>query len=115
MNALKIIHANLFGKIFILISLLFFISIQSFGQAKDISSVQPHQFEIAGSQVLKINSSITGQEYVLHIQLPQHYSDTSKTFPVVYLLDSQWDFPLITAIYGDQYAEYYHCRYHLGR
>jgi hypothetical protein len=105
MNALKIIHANLFGKIFILISLLFFISIQSFGQAKDISSVQPHQFEIAGSQVLKINSSITGQEYVLHIQLPQHYSDTSKTFPVVYLLDSQWDFPLITAIYGDQYYD----------
>ena len=105
MNASKIVHTDLLGKIFVLILSFIFISIQSFGQAKDISSVQSPQFEIAGSQVLKINSSITGQEYILHIQLPQHYSDTSKTFPVVYLLDSQWDFPLITAIHGDQYYD----------
>jgi len=105
MNASKIIHTSLIGKIFILVLVLILMSFQSFGQAKEISSVQPPQFEIAGSKVLKINSSITGQEYVLHIQLPQRYSDTSKTFPVVYLLDSQWDFPLITAIYGDQYYD----------
>ena len=73
-------------------------------QNKDASPI-PQQFEIAGSQILKITSSITGQEYVLHVNLPQHYSDTTKTFPVVYLMDSQWDFPLVTAIYGDQYYD----------
>jgi predicted alpha/beta superfamily hydrolase len=69
------------------------------------SSTKPPQVEIAGSQLLKINSSITGQEYVLHISLPQHYNDTSKTYPVIYLVDSQWDFSLVTAIYGDQYYD----------
>jgi predicted alpha/beta superfamily hydrolase len=69
------------------------------------SSIKPPEVEIAGSHLLKINSSITGQEYVLHINLPQHYDDTSKTFPVIYLVDSQWDFSLVTAIYGDQYFD----------
>ncbi len=63
------------------------------------------QFEIGGSQVIKMNSTITGQEYVLHINLPQRYGDTNRTFPVIYLLDSQWDFPLITSIYGTQYYD----------
>ena len=88
----------------VLIVLLVGFSLVGNAQNKDVSAVPP-QFEIAGSQALKINSSITGQEYVLHVNLPQHYSDTSKTFPVVYLLDSQWDFPLVTAIYGDQYYD----------
>jgi predicted alpha/beta superfamily hydrolase len=78
------------------------------GQGKMIDDSQgskPPEFIMAGSQVLKINSTITGQEYVLHISLPQNYNDTNKTYPVVYLLDSQWDFPLITAVYGDQYYD----------
>ncbi len=78
------------------------------GQGKIVDESQeskPPQYEIAGSQVLNIKSSITGQDYVLHINLPQHYNDTSKTYPVIYLLDSQWDFPLVTAIYGDQYYD----------
>ncbi|MBN1397494.1 MAG: alpha/beta hydrolase [Bacteroidetes bacterium] len=91
----------------IVISVFFISLIVNQGQAKmagDIQSAQP-EFAIAGSQVLKINSAITGQEYVLHISLPQQYGDTTKIFPVVYLLDSQWDFPLVTAIYGDQYYD----------
>jgi predicted alpha/beta superfamily hydrolase len=66
---------------------------------------QPPQVELGGTQLLKINSSITGQEYVFYISLPQHYSDTSKTFPVIYVLDGQWDFALMNAIYGDQYYD----------
>ena len=88
----------------VLVVLFVSFSLYGYAQNKDASTVPP-QFEIAGSQVLKITSSITGQEYVLHVNLPQHYSDTSKTFPVVYLMDSQWDFPLVTAIYGDQYYD----------
>jgi hypothetical protein len=76
-----------------------------YSQEKEPSSKPLPQVELAGSQLLKIHSSITGQEYDLHINLPQHYNDTSKTFPVIYLIDSQWDFPLVTAIYGDQYYD----------
>ena len=91
----------------IVISVIFIGLIMNQGRAKMAGDSQstPHEFAIAGSQVLKINSAITGQEYVLHINLPQQYGDTTKIFPIVYLLDSQWDFPLVTAIYGDQYYD----------
>jgi predicted alpha/beta superfamily hydrolase len=61
--------------------------------------------EIPGSQLIKITSAIVEQEYDIYVQLPGNYSDTSKAFPVVYVLDGQWDFSLVTAIYGQQYYD----------
>jgi|WetSurMetagenome_2_1015567.scaffolds.fasta_scaffold44040_3 predicted alpha/beta superfamily hydrolase len=60
---------------------------------------------IAGTQLLPLKSTITGKDYNLYINLPAGYGDTSKTFPVVYLIDAQWDFPLVQAIYGEQYYD----------
>jgi predicted alpha/beta superfamily hydrolase len=37
--------------------------------------------------------------------LPASYDKTNKKYPVVYLMDSQWDFPLVTALYGQQYYD----------
>lgn len=72
--------------------------------------VQAHaQFprvDIPGSEVRKITSSIvSGQEYELHILLPGGYRNSTKKFPVVYLMDSQWDFPLVKSIIGQQYYD----------
>jgi predicted alpha/beta superfamily hydrolase len=61
--------------------------------------------EIPGSQLLKITSAIVRQEYDIYVQVPGNYSDTSKVFPVVYVLDGQWDFSLVTALYGQQYYD----------
>ena len=61
--------------------------------------------ELPGSQALRLTSSIVGQEYDIYVQPPGNYSDTSKTFPVLYVLDGQWDFSLLTAIYGQQYYD----------
>jgi len=69
------------------------------------SASKPPQVEIAGTQVLHISSSITNKEYDLYINLPRYYSDTTRTFPVLYLIDAQWDFPLVQAIYGEQYYD----------
>ncbi len=61
---------------------------------------------IPGSEVRKITSAVvTGQEYALHIMLPGGYAGSTKKYPVVYLMDSQWDFPLVNAIYGEQYYD----------
>jgi predicted alpha/beta superfamily hydrolase len=69
-----------------------------------ISSAQ--EVKIPGSQTKTITSSIiAGQEYQLHIMLPGGYANSNKTYPVVYLMDSQWDFPLLTALYGQQYYD----------
>lgn len=62
--------------------------------------------EIPGSEIRKIRSSVVaGQEYELHILLPGGYRNSDKKYPVVYLMDSQWDFPLVKSIYGQQYYD----------
>jgi predicted alpha/beta superfamily hydrolase len=62
---------------------------------------------IPGSQLIPFKSSIVGQEYHLYINLPGDYQQSKKEYPVVYLLDAQWDFPLLTALYGEQYYDGY--------
>ncbi len=62
--------------------------------------------DIPGSEVRKITSSIVaGQEYELQIFLPGNYKNSNKKYPVVYLMDSQWDFPLVKCIYGEHYYD----------
>ncbi len=62
--------------------------------------------QIPGSEIRKITSTIVaGQEYELQILLPGGYKNSNKKYPVVYLMDSQWDFPLVKSIYGQQYFD----------
>ena len=71
-----------------------------------ISFSQSTAVTIPGSQTKKFTSKIvSGQEYVLQISLPAGYDKSNKNYPVVYLMDSQWDFPLLTALYGQQYYD----------
>lgn len=70
------------------------------------NGIPPPEVGIPGTELLKITSSIIqGQEYDLYINLPRTYSDSSKSFPVIYVLDGQWDFPLVTSIYGEEYYD----------
>jgi predicted alpha/beta superfamily hydrolase len=67
---------------------------------------EPNPINIASTQRLTLNSTIVGQEYDLLIHLPGNYNtNTAKTYPVLYLLDAQWDFPLVTGLYGSQYYD----------
>ncbi len=67
---------------------------------------QSTEVTISGSQTKKFTSAIVnGQEYVLQISLPSGYDKSDKKYPVVYLMESQWDFPLLTALYGQQYYD----------
>ena len=65
----------------------------------------PPTVEIAGTQSLHLTSTIIGQEFGLSVNIPRDYQDSSKAFPVIYLLDGQWDFPLLNAIFGEQYYD----------
>lgn len=70
------------------------------------SYAQFPRVDIPGSEVRKITSSIvTGQEYELQILLPGGYKNSTKKYPVVYLMDSQWDFPLVKSLYGEHYFD----------
>jgi predicted alpha/beta superfamily hydrolase len=65
----------------------------------------PPEVQIPGTQLRHITSSIMGQEYALYVNLPRYYDDTTRAFPVLYLLDAQWDFPLVNAVFGEQYYD----------
>jgi predicted alpha/beta superfamily hydrolase len=75
----------------------------------NVLTVAAQQFPpvtIPGTEVRKITSSIVnGQEYELHILLPADYATCTKKYPIVYLMDSQWDFPVVKSIYGQQYFD----------
>lgn len=62
---------------------------------------------IPGTQRLKLQSKIVeGQEYDLLIHLPGNYqTQTNQTYPVLYLLDAQWDFPMVSGLYGSQFYD----------
>jgi predicted alpha/beta superfamily hydrolase len=72
----------------------------------NVFAQQYPEVKIPGSEVRTITSSIvTGQEYELQISLPGGYAGSDKKYPVLYLMDSQWDFPLAIALYGEQYYD----------
>ena len=56
---------------------------------------------IGGSEVRTMRSSSTGRDYDLYIHLPSNYGqDKSKKYPVLYILDGQWDFKLMDSVLG---------------
>ena len=61
---------------------------------------------VPGSQIRQLHSSETGRDYDLYIRLPDEYAKYPKVkYPVVYLLDAQWDYKLMDSIYGSLYYD----------
>jgi predicted alpha/beta superfamily hydrolase len=53
------------------------------------------------TEVRSLKSSNTGRKYDIYVRLPAEYGQSQKkTYPVLYLLDGQWDFKLLDSIYG---------------
>jgi predicted alpha/beta superfamily hydrolase len=56
---------------------------------------------IANSEVRTIKSALTGRDYDLLIHVPADYAkDKTKKYPVLYILDGEWDFKLTDSILG---------------
>src|SRR5215217_3971290 len=53
---------------------------------------------IAGSHIRTLKSSATGRDYDLYFQLPELKS--GQKYPVLFVLDGQWDFKLLDSVYG---------------
>ena len=63
------------------------------------------EVSIKGSQVRTITSVNTNKNYDLWISPPQGYEKSTKNYPVIFLLDAQWDFTLMVSLYGQLYAD----------
>ena len=59
-------------------------------------------YQLDGTETFSLASPETGNTYDIVVSLPGNYASApaGKTFPVVYVLDAQWQFPLIRAIAG---------------
>ncbi len=57
------------------------------------------QVSIPNSQVRQLKSASTGRSYDIYVLLPEGYDQNQKKFPVLYVLDGQWDFKLLDSIY----------------
>jgi predicted alpha/beta superfamily hydrolase len=107
---MPVLSANFIGrftmlnKLIIFLLFSFFLFGNTFSQVGENNSTLP-EVEIAGTQLTHIRSDITGEDYDLYINLPRDYQDTAKIFPVIYLIDAQWDFPLVSAVFGEQYYD----------
>jgi len=60
---------------------------------------------LPGTLVRKFHSELVDQDYRLDIGLPAGYADGEARYPVVVVLDGQWDFPLLYTINGQQYYD----------
>jgi len=60
------------------------------------------QYVIGNSEIRELHSELTGKDYELLIGLPRGYKQKpEKVYPVIYLLDGQWHFPLVNSMYGN--------------
>jgi predicted alpha/beta superfamily hydrolase len=86
----------------IIVALLFALVVSIYGQqgTKSQDSAFP-EVTLPNSEVRTITSSATGREYDIYVHLPPEYAhDQRQQYPVLYLLDGQWDFKLLDSIQG---------------
>lgn len=100
-------HDGMIAKTNILVLLAVLAWGMIYAQEKNSMNVAspPTRVEIPNTQLLKVTSAIVGQEYDLYVHLPRNYGSKEQKHPVLYLLDAQWDFPLVTAIFGSQFYD----------
>lgn len=63
-----------------------------------VGKVEYPKVIIARTEVRLIKSTFVNQEYIIQIYLPLTYNDTSKHFPVLYLLDADMTFSMAVDI-----------------
>lgn len=59
------------------------------------------EVRIPRSEIRQLHSSQTGRDYDLYIRVPDDYEKYPKVkYPVLFMLDAQWDFKMMDSIYG---------------
>src|SRR6187551_1606088 len=60
------------------------------------------QFVLSNTEIIPIQSSITGRDHELVVVYPSSYkTNPAKKYPVLYYLDAYWDTPLLVSTYGN--------------
>ena len=76
---------------------IFLFSNQAYSQSQTVV--------LNGTQVLKFQSKIDSEQYVIDIRLPDNYTKTNKKYPVLYVTDAQWAFSSMYVGYRGQHGD----------
>jgi hypothetical protein len=94
---------NSFSRATVVIVCLSFV-LAGMASAQPPSGTNPQalpKVTIAGSELRTMKSTSTGRDYDLYIHIPSDYGkNTAKKYPVLYILDGQWDFKLMDSVLG---------------
>lgn len=77
--------------VYLICALVFFVALPSVHA--DEQAVQP--FVLQDAQVQKFQSNIVKAEYQLYISLPRNYEKETESYPVVFVLDADYCFPIV--------------------
>ena len=62
---------------------------------------EPRRLVIENSELIDLHSEQTGRDYELIVGLPESYAkEPQRRYPVLYLLDGQWDFNIVNQMSG---------------
>src|SRR5689334_23293138 len=100
-----------FRRTLLMISVLLFQALSACTAKKSVpqtSVPQPPRAEsttlprvsLPDTEVRQLKSPATGRSYDIYVLLPTDYAKTDRKYPVLYVLDGQWDFKLLDSIYG---------------
>jgi hypothetical protein len=85
-----------------MICILLFLTISACAQQTPESrSPSLPRVTLPDTEVRELKSSATGRSYDIYVRLPSGYAQNQgKKYPVLYVLDGQWDLKLLDSIYG---------------
>jgi predicted alpha/beta superfamily hydrolase len=70
-------------------------------QPSELNNPTPPMVTIPDTEVRQLKSSATGRNYDIYVSIPSEYEQNQgRKYPILYLLDGQWDFKLLHSIYG---------------
>jgi predicted alpha/beta superfamily hydrolase len=62
------------------------------GQGPSLSNLKTEPVTVTTGYSLKFHSNILNEDRVINISLPEGYEKSTKKYPVLYMLDAQWNF-----------------------
>ncbi len=84
----------------------FFLSFLALLLVMNIQASDLPKYGIPNSEVRKLSSELTSKDYEILVWVPDSYiKETDRKYPVIYILDAQWDFSNVEASIRNNFAD----------
>jgi uncharacterized protein len=68
------------------------------------SHAQPRPYVLEGTEVHSILSKILSRDYEIFVSLPESYASSQKPYPVLFITDANYAFPVVAMTRGLSWA-----------